>query len=82
MSHPNLISYFYLQNIEETEDRHIVFAVEYMSFTLTDYLEKYGIPSSQKLMNIFKQILKALSYMKTKEIIHRDIKNDNLFYDE
>lgn len=37
--------------------------------------------SEERIANIIYQILKCLSYLKTKGVCHRDIKPENILYD-
>jgi len=54
--------------------------MEICDFTLKDYLLTYSISDNYKdKINIISQIINGLEYLETKNIIHRDIKPDNIF---
>lgn len=54
--------------------------MELCDFTLKDYLLTYSISDNYKdKINIISQIINGLEYLETKNIIHRDIKPDNIF---
>ena len=57
---------------------------------MKDYVEKHfqnniesKIPIDQGfVIKVFREILNALIYLKNKKILHRDIKPDNILFDE
>jgi serine/threonine protein kinase len=49
---------------------------------LLDYIKKYGPLEENKARKFFKQILDAVSFMHNKDVIHRDIKPDNIVITE
>ena len=54
--------------------------MELCDFTLKDYLLIYSKDDSyENKINIIKQIICGLEYLESKNIIHRDIKPDNIF---
>lgn len=58
-------------------------AMEYIDgYDLEYLLNKKGPPPIDKAISIFKQILAALSYVHSKNIIHRDIKPKNILIDK
>ena len=80
--------------MNEKEDKTIFCLVlEYIpNGSLNDYIEKYKALCRKKnmslplkedfLIKIFKQTLNALIYLSSKSIMHRDIKPDNILFDE
>jgi serine/threonine protein kinase len=54
--------------------------MELCDFTLKDYLLTYSLTDTiENKINIIKQIISGLEYLREKNIIHRDIKPDNIF---
>ena len=50
---------------------------------LTNYLEEQKILSEYETRRVFKQLHDAVKYMHTKNVVHRDLKPNNiLFLDE
>ena len=45
---------------------------------LSDYLEKSGRMPEEKAKGIFKQVLSAIQHMHSKNVLHRDLKSDNI----
>ena len=46
--------------------------------TLIDLIKKNKNVSERTMMPIMKQLLSALAYLDTKQVVHRDIKLDNI----
>ena len=83
------------KDIEQEKSDKTIFCLvlEYIpNGSLNDYIEKYKDMCKKKnvftplkedfLIKIFKQLLSALIYLQRKRIMHRDIKPDNILFDE
>ncbi|TBU06655.1 protein kinase [Hamiltosporidium magnivora] len=77
MNHPNIVKYIDFLVIGEYE--YII--MEYVPCTLEDYLEKqvYGL---KDIKIILKQILDAMKYLEYIQVIHINIKPNNILLDE
>ena len=83
------------KDIEQEKSDKTIFCLvlEYIpNGSLNDYIEKYQNMCKKNnvftplkddfLIKIFKQLLNALIYLQRKRIMHRDIKPDNILFDE
>ena len=76
LNHPNLI---HLENIMQSHHHYFIVMELCNGGTLYECLHKYGKPFSQKIIQYFmRQIVEGLKYIHSKNIIHRDIKLDNV----
>ncbi len=61
----------------------IYVSTEYLSGgTLNDTINSKFSHTGEKINKIFKDVLEGLSYMASKNIMHRDIKPDNIMFRE
>jgi WNK lysine deficient protein kinase len=80
LHHPNIISF--LDAWEDKERGIIVFITELMtSGTLRDFINNLSVCTVRRkiMKNFCIQILEGLKYLHDKNIIHRDLKCDNIF---
>jgi len=78
LGHPNIIKI--LEVFEN--DKYIFFVMEYASNgDLLTYLKRKKIFSEDEARTIFFQICVGLRYIHSQQIIHRDIKLDNILLD-
>lgn len=74
LNHKNIISVF------DTSDKYLYFKV--YDYTLYDFFYKFitnnEITSHNSIRYITRELLKALTYLRTKKIVHRDIKMINI----
>ena len=85
LNHPNIVKCYKV--FRDEKNKYIYFIMELMNNgDLDSYkkcfedFEKY--PDEKILWKIFYDCLKGLEYIHSEELIHRDIKPKNLFFDE
>lgn len=79
MNHLNIVKVF---EFGETE-KHSFVAMEYLSGgTLDEYIEKNYPLSFQTILIIAEQVCSGLKEIHNKNIIHRDLKSQNIMFDE
>lgn len=78
IEHKNVIKYY--NSWVDREKEQIIFITEIMSHgSLKDYLQKNPMIRWNALKRWCRQILRGLEFLHEKQIIHRDIKCDNIF---
>ncbi|VVC38733.1 Hypothetical protein CINCED_3A004333 [Cinara cedri] len=78
LNHPHIVR---LYQVMETE-KMIYLVTEYAAGgEIFDYLVKNGRMNESAACHIFKQIVEAVSYCHNKNIVHRDLKAENLLLD-
>lgn len=78
LSHPNIVSIY-----DVGEEDHILYMVmEYVDgMTLKEYIQRNGPIQVQEALNIMKQITDAIAHAHANDIVHRDIKPQNILID-
>ena len=83
LNHPNIVK---LEEIKMDENNYYI-VMEYinggeLSDYLKNYIDKYGKPFSEEIVQyLMKQIISALIYIHDLNIIHRDLKLENIMVD-
>src|SRR5947209_1909046 len=75
LTHPNIVTIY---AFGESDDRHFI-AMEYLEGqTLRDVLQTRGAIPLQEALEIASQVLSALAHAHSRQVVHRDIKPDNI----
>ncbi|WP_188454437.1 Stk1 family PASTA domain-containing Ser/Thr kinase [Virgibacillus oceani] len=78
LSHPNIVNIY---DVGE-EDHYLYMVMEYVDgMTLKEYIQKYGPIEVQESLDIMKQITSAIAHAHANDIVHRDIKPQNILID-
>ena len=74
LNHSNIAKIFEVIDLKE----NVVFVLEFVNgLNLLDYWEMAGIIPMNKILSLFKQLAQAISYLHSRNVIHRDIKLEN-----
>ncbi|MBP7860516.1 serine/threonine-protein kinase [bacterium] len=79
LEHPNIVTIFDIGEEEKGRERYHYLAMEYLpGGNLANYIQQSKVPLEQAL-NWMKQLANGLFYAHKKEVVHQDIKADNIF---
>lgn len=75
LAHPNIVNIY-----DVGEENHILYMVmEYVEgLTLKEYIQKYSPISVEEALEIMKQVTSAIAHAHANNLIHRDIKPQNI----
>ncbi|WP_085992434.1 Stk1 family PASTA domain-containing Ser/Thr kinase [Oceanobacillus senegalensis] len=78
LSHPNIVSIY-----DVGEEEHLLYMVmEYVDgMTLKEYIQRFGPIGVEEALDIMKQITSAIAHAHANDIVHRDIKPQNILID-
>ncbi|WP_156289021.1 Stk1 family PASTA domain-containing Ser/Thr kinase [Oceanobacillus salinisoli] len=78
LSHPNIVSIY-----DVGEEDHLLYMVmEYVDgMTLKEYIQRFGPLNVQEVLDIMKQMTSAIAHAHANDIVHRDIKPQNILMD-
>ncbi|SFD81725.1 serine/threonine protein kinase [Lentibacillus persicus] len=78
LAHPNIVNIY---DVGE-DDRVLFMAMEYVrGMTLKEYIQRFAPLDIQEALDIMKQIASAIGHAHANDIIHRDIKPQNILID-
>lgn len=78
LSHPNIVNIY-----DVGEEDHILYMVmEYVDgLTLKEYIQRYGPINVHEAIDIMKQVTSAIAHAHANNLVHRDIKPQNILID-
>ena len=79
LTHPNIVSIY---DVGEDGDMHYLVMEYVKGQTLKQYIQNYAPLAPTKCVNIMKQLTSAIAHAHQNQIIHRDIKPQNILMDE
>ncbi|MGX9133617.1 Stk1 family PASTA domain-containing Ser/Thr kinase [Rummeliibacillus sp. JY-2-4R] len=79
LTHPNIVSIY---DVGEDGDMHYLVMEYVKGQTLKQYIQKYAPLSATKCVDIMKQLTSGIAHAHQNQIIHRDIKPQNILMDE
>src|SRR5699024_9505492 len=78
LSHPNIVNIY---DVGE-EDQILYMVMEYIDgMTLKEYIQRFGPIEVSEALDIMKQLTSAITHAHANDIIHRDIKPQNILID-
>lgn len=79
LAHPNIVNIF-----DVGEEDHILYMVmEYVDgLTLKEYIQRFGPIEVEEALNIMKQVTSAIAHAHANDLVHRDIKPQNILIDK
>lgn len=79
LAHPNIVSIY---DVGEDGDYHFIVMEYIQGKTLKQYIQQFSPISPAKAVQIMHQLISAISHAHEHQIIHRDIKPQNILMDE
>ncbi|HWL24376.1 MAG TPA: Stk1 family PASTA domain-containing Ser/Thr kinase [Ureibacillus sp.] len=79
LMHPNIVSIY---DVGEDEDMHYIVMEYIKGKTLKQYINEYSPISPARSVHIMRQLTSAIAHAHENQIIHRDIKPQNILIDE
>ena len=74
LNHPNLVQ---VHDVCQIDDQYLLI-MELMSSTASELLREEGVFNETQLLNILRDMTKALAYAESQRLVHRDVKPDNI----
>ena len=78
LNHPNLVQ---VHDVCQVDEQYLL-VMELMNSTATDLLREDGAFSEAQLLQILRDMTKALAYAEGQRLVHRDVKPDNILVNE
>ncbi len=78
LNHPNLVQ---VHDVVNTDDQYLL-AMELMTSTATDLLREEGPFAEGQLLQVLRDMTKALGYAESQRLVHRDVKPDNILVND
>ncbi|WP_010301649.1 Stk1 family PASTA domain-containing Ser/Thr kinase [Kurthia senegalensis] len=79
LTHPNIVSIY---DVGEEEDMHYLVMEYIKGQTLKQYIQQYAPVSPTRAVSIMLELTSAIAHAHQNQIIHRDIKPQNILMDE